>query len=314
MKFTLLLQILFDLLAKRKITAAYLAEKYQISARTAYRYVDILSMSVPLYIQRGRNGGIFIADTYKLPVGFMTETEYESAIEALTFAYAQKREERFLIAKRKLTAKEKSEVKDCALQGAFEQIFIDGAGWGYAEKLQKIRESMQEKKLLELEYLSPFGEKTRVRVEPHLLVLKNDTWQIYAFCHTARAFRFFRVGRVISLRKSAENFRMRPFVLEQTQECAEQIFVQLVFYGASVTRAQDWLGAENLRKKEDGWHAEMCMPNDERLLKKLLSFGAEVCVIQPISLRERLLQTAQAMLSAYAQTARCPRERGLLAE
>ena len=145
MKFTLLLQILFDLLAKRKITAAYLSEKYQISARTAYRYVDILSMSVPLYIQRGRNGGIFIADTYKLPVGFMTETEYESAIEALTFAYAQKREERFLIAKRKLTAKEKSEVKDCALQGAFEQIFIDGAGWGYAEKLQKIRESMQEK-------------------------------------------------------------------------------------------------------------------------------------------------------------------------
>jgi len=72
MKFAILLEILFELLAKRKVTATYLAEKHEISTRTVYRYIDLLSLTVPIYIKRGRNGGICITDNYKLPVGFMT--------------------------------------------------------------------------------------------------------------------------------------------------------------------------------------------------------------------------------------------------
>ena len=83
MKFTILLEILFDLLAKRKVTASYFTEKHEISVRTVYRYIDQLSLCVPVYIKRGRNGGICISDNYKLPVGFMTKEEYESAIDAL---------------------------------------------------------------------------------------------------------------------------------------------------------------------------------------------------------------------------------------
>ena len=48
MKFVILLDIFFELLAKRKITASYLAQKYEVSVRTVYRYVDILSMTVEL--------------------------------------------------------------------------------------------------------------------------------------------------------------------------------------------------------------------------------------------------------------------------
>ena len=58
MKFTILIDILFDLLAKRKLTASYLAEKHGISVRTVYRYIDHMSLTVPVYIKRGRNGGI----------------------------------------------------------------------------------------------------------------------------------------------------------------------------------------------------------------------------------------------------------------
>ena len=83
MKFTIMLAILFDLLAKRKVTAVYLAEKHEISPRTVYRYIDLLSLNVPIHIKRGRNGGICISDSYKLPMGFMTIEEYDAAIEAL---------------------------------------------------------------------------------------------------------------------------------------------------------------------------------------------------------------------------------------
>ena len=104
MKFSILLDILFALLIKRKATAPYFAEKHGISVRTVYRYIDLLSITVPVYVKRGRDGGICISDSYKLPVGFMTKEEYDAAIESLTAMYAQLPQERFLSTMRKLSA------------------------------------------------------------------------------------------------------------------------------------------------------------------------------------------------------------------
>ena len=117
MKYEILTDILFELLSKRKVTARYLAEKHATSERTIYRYLDILAVSVPLQIQRGRNGGVFISDSYKLPVNFMTKEEYGAAIEALGAMYSQLPEERFLAARRKLSAQAKSESRDLTLSG-----------------------------------------------------------------------------------------------------------------------------------------------------------------------------------------------------
>ena len=112
MKFSILIAMLFDLLAKRKVTAVYLAEKYELSVRTVYRYIDHMSLKIPVYIRRGRNGGICIPDNFKLPVGFMTKEEYESAISALETMYAQLPEQRFLDAKEKLSAQWKTENRE----------------------------------------------------------------------------------------------------------------------------------------------------------------------------------------------------------
>ena len=89
MDFTMLLDILFELLKKRKLTAKALAEKYGVSTRTIQRYLALLSKSVPLSITQGRNGGVALSDCYKLPTGFLSEAEYTAATDALDFAYAQ---------------------------------------------------------------------------------------------------------------------------------------------------------------------------------------------------------------------------------
>ena len=88
MNISILLDMQFDFLSKRKISASYLAEKYGISQRTVYRYVEILSKKIPLVVKRGRNGGICLSDNYRLPVGFMSAEEYTAAVEALSAAYA----------------------------------------------------------------------------------------------------------------------------------------------------------------------------------------------------------------------------------
>ena len=68
--------ILTELLAKKKVTAKYLAEKYEISVRTVYRYLDVLAAGgVNFFTDRGRNGGIKIADDYKLSASYLTDAE-----------------------------------------------------------------------------------------------------------------------------------------------------------------------------------------------------------------------------------------------
>ena len=47
MKFEILTDILFELLAKRKLTAKHIAERYGLSERTIYRYLDELLSPIP---------------------------------------------------------------------------------------------------------------------------------------------------------------------------------------------------------------------------------------------------------------------------
>ena len=113
MKFQLLLDMLFDLLRERRLTARFFSKKYALSARTVYRYLDLLSSCLPLEITRGRNGGVLLAERYKLPVDFLTEREYEATMYALERAYAQNPSPDFLDAKHKISSSKTQNEEVC---------------------------------------------------------------------------------------------------------------------------------------------------------------------------------------------------------
>ena len=63
MKNNRLFKILYYVLEKGKVTANELAEKYEVSIRTIYRDIDVLSSAgIPIYATQGKGGGIEIAD------------------------------------------------------------------------------------------------------------------------------------------------------------------------------------------------------------------------------------------------------------
>lgn len=308
MKFSILLDILFDLLIKRKATAPYFAEKHGISVRTVYRYIDLLSITVPVYVKRGRDGGICISDSYKLPVGFMTKEEYDAAIESLTAMYAQLPQERFLSAMRKLSAQMKTEARELSLSGDIGTILVDGGTWGdtrsFSERLRLAEECIQSRTVLEIEYHARTGEKTQRKIEPHVLVYKQSVWYLYAFCHEQRAFRLFRLGRIFSAVKTEESFTRREVKREEiplqfwTSE-AQSVEATFAFSKDVLVSAQDWLGVENLRKNGDEWTACVSLPFDDNLIRQILALGAGVKVLSPVSLRERVKNTAQKILKTY---------------
>ena len=308
MKFSILSDILFELLTKRTLTASYLAEKHEISVRTVYRYVDTLSLNVPIYVKRGRNGGICISDSYKLPVGFMTKEEYNSTIEALEAMYSQLPEERFLLAKQKLSAQMKTEDRNLSLSGNIGTILVDGGSWGDArtssDKIRLMEECVKEKIVVEIAYHSRKTETTKRKIEPHVLVFKQGAWYVFAFCRKQREFRLFHLGRISSAFMTDEKFIRRPFQREDIPlsyrtNLADCIEVTLRISAKAFIDAQDWLGIENLKQDGEFWFANVTLPNDEWLVRKIVGLGAQTQVISPLTLREKVLQEAKKIVEEY---------------
>ena len=93
-----MIDIMMTLLSRKKMTAQYLATKYDISTRSVYRYVEELNVcGVPVDIVRGRYGGISIPDTFRLPSWYFTRDEYTATVNALNAMSSQVRIKAFYL-------------------------------------------------------------------------------------------------------------------------------------------------------------------------------------------------------------------------
>lgn len=52
---------------RKRTTAKEISDYFEISIRSVYRYIDALCLAqIPVYMERGRNGGIGIMPEFKL--------------------------------------------------------------------------------------------------------------------------------------------------------------------------------------------------------------------------------------------------------
>lgn len=62
-----LFKIVYYLIEKGKSTAPELAQKFEVSVRTIYRDIDVISSAgIPIYATQGKNGGIIIDENFTL--------------------------------------------------------------------------------------------------------------------------------------------------------------------------------------------------------------------------------------------------------
>ena len=208
MRISILLSIVFELLEKGKLTATYLSKKHNISPRTVYRYIDALAPFVPLHIQRGRGGGVCLADNYRLPVGFINKLDLEALSEALTTAYAQSGDKKFLYAKRKLVHREQQEELPRYVSAEIGEITIlpDEENKELFALLRLLEECIREKRVTELLLA---GEKFPRKTEPVSLMLSKGEWKIFFFCYAERNFLTIPLSRVRGIKKTEEVFHPR---------------------------------------------------------------------------------------------------------
>lgn len=84
MKIDRMIGILAILLQQKKVTAPYLAEKFEVSRRTINRDIESLSMAgIPLVTMQGANGGISIMDGYKIDRTLLTSSDMQAILAGL---------------------------------------------------------------------------------------------------------------------------------------------------------------------------------------------------------------------------------------
>lgn len=307
MKYEIMINILFDLLTQRKLSASYLAKKYEVSVRSIYRYVDEMTVAgIPIDVMRGANGGVYIPDSFKLPRGLLSREEYARTAEALLAMYEQTHDPVLESARGKLTAQMKAEKFDTALSG---NIIVDCGTWGderrFSDKLTVLQQATEKKEALSIEYFDRTGETTRRTIQPYVLIYKQNIWYVWAFCTLRGEFRTFRVGRMRTIRNTGETFERKPFTREditlnfwRNEKIAD---VKLKISPEKLPYAEDWLGVDNIYKKDGEYFAELILPDDAALVGNILSAGAGMTVLSPLSLAEKVKKEAEKIAASYAK-------------
>ena len=306
MKYETMIKMLMYLLQKRKITARELAEKYDVSVRSIYRYVEELIISgVPIDIERGRYGGLTIADTYRLPTGYFTRGEYTATINALDAMASQISDENLIAAREKLESRQKSERSEMSVCG---NIIVDGGTWGdgkkFTEKMQVCEQAVNECRSIIIEYISREGKKSRRTIDPYVLIYKQNVWYVYAFCHTKQEFRTFKIGRIKYATFTDRTFEKKQFTRDDIDlnfyyNVEELIDVTFKIEKNSLADAEEWLGIENIEPYGNAFIAHASLPDDDLLVNKILSYGGAVTVTAPQELKERVALTAQKISEQY---------------
>ncbi len=314
-----LLSILLQLQAAGRLTAKELADRLEVSERTILRDLDALSTAgIPVYTERGRQGGIRLLDDFRTDLTGLTEPE---ARALFSFGGPQVAGDLGLGstlegALHKLLAAMPASQRAGA-QRARERLLIDASPWtrepDQVPHLTTIQEAVWNQLRLRLRYRRAESETVDRTVEPLGLVVKAGVW--YLLARAGGSIRTYRLSRVEVAEATGERFERPPgFDLARHWEEVQSSFRARspgVAVAVRVVPEQVPLfsrlisGAlldpmEPLPPGPDGWpRYELLYPTLGAARGSLLSMGPWIEVLAPRELRELLRATAEAVVALY---------------
>lgn len=268
--------ILTVLLQKGKVTAPYLAERFEVSRRTINRDVEALCLAgIPIVTEQGKNGGISIMEGFRMDRTFLTSGEMQAVLAGL-----------------------------CSLDN---HIQIDLSSWyrsTLAPKMEQIQDAIDQHRRITFTYCSPRGEGQRV-LEPALLIFQWAAWYVWGYCCERKAFRLFKLNRLWDLQVTEEVFEPRPIPppdLSTGRIFPTEISVRAVFAPEAKWRLLEEFGRDSFVEQEDGrLFFSFEFSDRDNLFGWILSFGDQAELLEPEDLREELHQVLTRACGHYRE-------------
>jgi predicted DNA-binding transcriptional regulator YafY len=306
-----LVALVMLLQSRRVVTAAEMAEHFEVTERTVYRDLAALGEGgVPIVGEPGV--GYSLMRGYQLPPVMFSPEETFALVtggllaERMTDGSVRDAMRSALV---KLTAVLPADLKDRVerLQSAME---ISGrktvAG---AVPLSKVQSALAERRVLRLEYRGAArGEATVREIEPLGLAHYLDNWHLIAWCRLRKEVRDFRVDRIAACELLGEKlparkaFDLAEYLDDWFGSAAVEI-AELDLHPRYVDSARRFWGPALRDEKPNGeWvRVELACESIKHLAPWLLGLGRHAKVVSPKTLREEIATLAREAIEHHSK-------------
>lgn len=317
-----LISLLMLLQTNGRMTADDLAERLEVSPRTIYRDLDALSISgVPVYAERGPNGGCMLLESYRTNLTGLNEKEVQALFMftvpgLLADLGADKASEAALL---KLMASLPAPFQQDA---AFVQkrLHLDPAAWFQTEEdvpfLPLVQTAVWQNKRLRLNYRRGDGQWVKRLIDPYGLVAKASVWYVVGAMY-GNQIQVYRISRIMEAELTGSQFeRPADFDLvtywqtwrNRFEDRQNSLTVTLrvapnsgpllaLVFGESIVASL--LSASNV--EETAGHSTISLTFDaiETACRQIIGLGTAVEVLAPQALRQLMVDQASQIIHHY---------------
>lgn len=300
MKIDRLLGIITILLQRDKVTAPELARKFEVSRRTIHRDIDhICKAGIPIVTYQGGDGGISIAEGYKLDKSVLSLEDLQSiltGLKSLGSVSDTARIERLIA---------KLSPKNEALVSIKNNMLIDLSSHyksSLTEKISLIKSAISENKLVSFHYYSEKGVSTR-SIEPYFITFKWTSWYVFGYCRERNGFRLFKLNRLWKHKVMEELFVPREIPageLELDAYFSDENRITILFDKSVAYRLMEEYGPACYTEMEDGrLEFSSGYTNREYMISWVLGFGEKAKVVDPPDLAREIKERAKNITRNY---------------
>ncbi len=273
-----LFEIIYLLMEQSPRTTGDLAGRLEVSERTVRRDVDALSAAgVPVYMTRGKGGGVHLMDGYVLDRSLVSAAEQAEILAALSALRQTGASDDEALPERmaRLFRREGSDWLD-----------IDFSFWGappeYRRAFNLVKRAILERRPLTFCYHDAGDRTSRRTVEPVKLLYKERSWYVRAWCRERADWRAFKIIRMVwdsmELAKTrSSHARCRPTLPKATRPSGDS--GSCCCSSGDEGRVREEFDPTAIERMDDGrlrvtLHTELT----DRARHYLLSFGADLFV------------------------------------
>lgn len=304
-----LLAIVLELQAKGWQRAEDLAQRFEISKRTVYRDMQALSESgVPVVSMPGQ--GYSLVEGYFLPP--LTFSADEALILLLGGGFmAGNFDAEYRSAAQSAVSKIEAVLTD-DLRAEVDYLrrslrFIARGDEESSPNLLLIRRAIIQRRTVQFDYHARQadeigGAKTTRSADPYALINVSNHWYMMAYCHLRHDVRNFRVDRIDNVDVLRRAFaRPAAFDIQELEARPRECLVRTLFdYDvARWVQEEQAFNIESVEKRPDGLLVTFRVWREDDVFQWLLGWGAHVHVLEPESLRERIISAAQGIVHKY---------------
>lgn len=313
-----LLSIMLFLQSHGQASAKELARKLEVSKRTIYRDIEALSsIGVPVYAERGRNGGLSLIEGYETKLTGLDEFEIRAlfvspAEQILEDLGLNRNSER---ARNKLIASLPPIYREIAKR-VWGRIHVDISSWrAQQEKMNSfevIKDAIWKENKLKIVYQHLDGKINEVITCPLGLVSKGNHWYYIASKENGdiRNYRISRICEAIILDEAFSrplNFDLAQYWKSSTEAFIENLpsFDVSVEVKASLLPRLKFTGRFARIKEvgpqhKNGWvSVELSFDTEDEAKGYILGFADDIKIIKPIDLRDKILKMAESVVALY---------------